>query len=223
LEKLARLRRSASGTTASEPQRGSQFQREIADLERRIARQHRTAKKKLIARIGNDRARLERLCSELKAAFPLGGASSWGCSAAGLCSLIGDLAHALPEISNRALHEYRKRIKTVRYLAEISTAPDAQCKELLSTLRKMQIALGEWHDWQILAATAGRKHSTELAELLGTLEKKSLQKALRLCQRSMTQLLKERPASESPLNEKRLPPHRALPVGLVANRARAAS
>jgi CHAD domain-containing protein len=224
LEKLAKLSRSAAGKAAREASRGSRFHREFTDLERIITRQRRTARKRFIVRLENDQARLERLCDEMKAAFARRGPSPWGCSAASIITLIGDLAQTtLPEISDRTLHEYRKRIKTVRYLAEISPGPDARCRELVAALKKMQVALGEWHDWQALAETASRKYSSELKELLRNLEKKSLQKALRLCRRSMTQLLNMRPASEASLNEKCFSPQRSLPAGLVVSSIRAAS
>jgi hypothetical protein len=61
----------------------------------------------------------------------------------------------------------------------------------------MQAAIGEWHDWHVLAEEArrefrGRGKAGGLAQLLETLASKSLKEALGVCQRSMAHLLKRR-------------------------------
>jgi CHAD domain-containing protein len=67
------------------------------------------------------------------------------------------------------LHQYRVNCKRIRYVAELEgDRPEAQ--QLVEQLKRMQDALGDWHDWLTLTETV-QKHvgddarSALLAEL----------------------------------------------------------
>jgi CHAD domain-containing protein len=85
-----------------------------------------------------------------------------------------------PVLDEANLHEFRKSIKAVRYLAEMHAA-DRQCARIATQMRKLQSAIGEWHDWQALAYETRRLHhawSKHLAELLESLAKETFEAAL---------------------------------------------
>jgi CHAD domain-containing protein len=51
------------------------------------------------------------------------------------------------------LHELRVRLKLLRYQAELAEETPAQ-KNLVEELKSVQDAIGEWHDWEMLAVNA---------------------------------------------------------------------
>ena len=73
-----------------------------------------------------------------------------------------------------ALHDFRLACKKARYLVEL--AGDAQAKPVLQDLRRIQDALGEWFDWELLIASAQK--------VLGDPERSPLVAALRVQARS---------------------------------------
>jgi len=83
--------------------------------------------------------------------------------------------------SEENLHEFRKRIKMVRYLAEIHADADRACAHIALQMKKVQSAIGEWHDWQELGReTLHGRHAKNksLAELLHTVTTESFEAAL---------------------------------------------
>lgn len=72
--------------------------------------------------------------------------------------------------NEKSLHQYRIEGKKIRYLAELGDEnPDTQ--RIIDELRRMQNALGDWHDWLILNST--------LLKLLPGLENSPLLSAVR--------------------------------------------
>ena len=51
------------------------------------------------------------------------------------------------------LHELRIKLKLLRYRAELA-AENAEQKEFIDRVRSVQDAVGEWHDWEMLAESA---------------------------------------------------------------------
>ena len=51
------------------------------------------------------------------------------------------------------LHRFRTRSKRVRYVAEIA-GDDPEAKRIVSQIKRMQDAIGDWHDWLTLSQTA---------------------------------------------------------------------
>jgi len=199
LAKLARLRASTAEPPEGQPPCGRSCLRQIGELERRLAERRQAAAKELVAGIEDRRKRLERLSSELEAALAPHPCS---CSAEELRTRVAGLREKFPELDAKSLHPFRKRIKKVRYLAEISAATDPLAGQQAVTLRRMQSAAGEWHDWQGLAQMASRAFrrgdtANGLAKLLEAQAQESLKEALKLCRRATGTLLNRRGKSES--------------------------
>jgi CHAD domain-containing protein len=71
-------------------------------------------------------------------------------------------------ISESNLHAFRVDCKRARYLAEMSgDVPEA--KALISQLKRIQDAAGEWHDWLTLTDNAERVLSSSAGRLLSAL------------------------------------------------------
>lgn len=196
LGKLASLRASTAGPPEGQPHCARSCMRQIGELERRLTEERQEAAKKLMAAVQDHGKRLERASSELEAALPPSAATPWGCAQKDLLEMIAGLPVEFPKLTAECLHAYRKRIKTVRYLAEICADTDgAEASWQANALKRMQTAAGEWHDWQGLAKEAGhafRGHAKAngLARLLEARAEESLNAALAVCRRSTTQLAK---------------------------------
>jgi CHAD domain-containing protein len=72
-----------------------------------------------------------------------------------------ELASALPEdfstIGTKNLHDLRLACKNVRYTAE-QALPGARAREMVAAMKRVQDAIGLWHDWAVL-----RERARELA------------------------------------------------------------
>jgi CHAD domain-containing protein len=72
-------------------------------------------------------------------------------------------------LNDEMLHRYRLAVKRARYAAEFA-ARSAESERFISGLKRLQDALGNWHDWMTLTRTAARH--------LGEIEQSSLVAAL---------------------------------------------
>jgi len=161
--------------------------------------ERQAAAKELIAVIESRRKRMERLSAEMEAALA---PCPWGCSGKELRAMFASLREEFPELKAEILHNYRKGIKKVRYLAQISAVGDPLAARQAATLKNMQAAAGEWHDWQALAKQArrafrGNARTCVLIQLLEARTQEHLKEALGLCRRSSTQLLRRGAPSAS--------------------------
>jgi CHAD domain-containing protein len=194
LDKLTALRQSLGDTNGYSPRSNKACIRQIDELQEMLGAKRRQGEKELVAEIESRRERLEESSRQVEAAQsrsvgvagpPLGDAGG---------PQIGEqfarVVKEFPLLDAGNLHEFRKSIKKVRYMAEIFAVRDAEAGRLVSSIRKMQSAIGEWHDWQDLAkeSHAHRKRG-DLTELLETLAVESLEKALAVCERATTNLL----------------------------------
>jgi CHAD domain-containing protein len=64
--------------------------------------------------------------------------------------IIEELAN-WPELGEENIHEFRIRVKQLRYMLQLSDAVDAKTIEDLSEVKDQ---VGDWHDWQELARIA---------------------------------------------------------------------
>lgn len=71
--------------------------------------------------------------------------------------------------SEELLHRYRIAVKRARYAAEFAPK-SVEAARFIANLKRLQDALGNWHDWQILTQTA--------SEQLGEMNQSSLVAAL---------------------------------------------
>jgi CHAD domain-containing protein len=181
--KLRKLRESLSGTVEYVPRSTRETIRQIARLEDRLARKRERAGLKLAVEIKKRHQDLLSAAQDLE-----GGASGRAHEvdanqAAMLLEEFTQTAADFPVFDESNLHDFRKRIKTIRYLAEVHHA-DPGCERIAAQMRKAQSAVGEWHDWQVLARTASRgKHAkaAEVAELLNNLAAEAYESAISIC------------------------------------------
>lgn len=66
--------------------------------------------------------------------------------------ILGSVKGSAGSLNDEALHRYRLALKRARYAAEF--APRSASAELIRELKRLQDALGAWHDWMLLTRTA---------------------------------------------------------------------
>jgi len=213
LAKLSQLRRSVGSTEGDHSRLNRACRNQIATVESRLQRTRNSAAKKLGAEIGKRRLRLARLSKELAESSVLVGLLETPSDRVERDSLIAGLASDVNSLNSKSLHEYRKRIKTVRYLAEMAANDDALAARQVAALRTMQSAVGEWHDRQSLCKEVGRilygrKQGNELLELLKTLTGESFESALDVCRRTITHVAEE--SFKNAAADVELPPRRPI-------------
>ena len=104
---------------------------------------------------------------------------------------------AMPVLKEANLHDFRKRSKAARYVAEMDGRSAASAR-LAKKLNEIQDAIGEWHDWLVLETEAGEILNGTGKRLLGTLHRertRSYQRALENARRIQRQLLHGTPAA----------------------------
>jgi CHAD domain-containing protein len=63
------------------------------------------------------------------------------------------LMDAMPLLDKENLHDFRKGAKKARYVAE-SDDQDHAAKAIAKAIRRVQDAIGAWHDWEVVAEEA---------------------------------------------------------------------
>jgi CHAD domain-containing protein len=61
------------------------------------------------------------------------------------------LMDAMPHLDAENLHDFRKGAKKARYVAESDGEDDAAAAAIAKAIRRVQDAIGDWHDWLVLA------------------------------------------------------------------------
>jgi CHAD domain-containing protein len=79
-------------------------------------------------------------------------------------------ADAMPLLDAENLHDFRKMTKKARYVAESATEKGPY-SSVAKALKRVQDAIGEWHDWQCLLEEAGTALGKDAPELSGHLER----------------------------------------------------
>jgi CHAD domain-containing protein len=83
--------------------------------------------------------------------------------------------------SDEALHQYRVAVKRARYAAEFA-APSREAAQLVAELKRLQDALGNWHDWMTLTETAtaqfGDVNQSSLVAALNNVTRGKLRQAV---------------------------------------------
>jgi CHAD domain-containing protein len=102
----------------------------------------------------------------------------------------------MPVLDRDNLHDFRKRTKEARYLAEAGgDSPEAVT--VARALKRIQDEIGDWHDRDALAQEAAEalgKHGRPLTEHLQDLAAKQMQRAILITERMRGRLLGERQA-----------------------------
>lgn len=97
---------------------------------------------------------------------------------------------AMPALNVKNLHAFRKRVKKARYIAESEDGEMAAA--LAGTLKRVQDAIGEWHDWQSLteeAKIALKEGAPLLTPWLEQQRSHALIHALRVTRQARAQIL----------------------------------
>jgi len=182
--KLQKLRTSLGNTTEYVPRSTRECIRQMERLEDRLRKKRRSAAEKLIAQIAKRRGDLVQVSDEVDqlARDRLHTADTDIVET--ILKQFADVASRFSAFDEENLHDFRKQIKKVRYLAEIHQDADPICGRIATQVKKVQSAIGEWHDWQVLARTAkhGRyARQVELGELLDSLAGETLEAAIATC------------------------------------------
>jgi CHAD domain-containing protein len=77
-------------------------------------------------------------------------------------ALLGSRDGSRAPIDAAFLHQYRIRTKRARYAAELAN-PTAESQQFIIGIKRVQDALGDWHDWLTLTENA-QKHLGEVRE-----------------------------------------------------------
>jgi CHAD domain-containing protein len=184
IAKLGRLRGSLGKPAAYIPRSTQECIRQIERLEARLMKKRRVAGQKLITQIAKRRWDLLGASDDIEELASDGAAATDGGAAGMILKQFEGVVVEFPAFNEENLHEFRKRIKKVRYLAEIRQNAEPLCAQIVAVIKKLQTAIGEWHDWQILAQTSHEdRHSygVEAGELLDSLVAESYEAAVAAC------------------------------------------
>jgi CHAD domain-containing protein len=77
---------------------------------------------------------------------------------------------AMPLLDGENLHDFRKATKKARYVAE-SAAEKGSYSSVAKALKRVQDAIGEWHDWQCLSQEAETALGNDGPDLSAHLER----------------------------------------------------
>jgi CHAD domain-containing protein len=192
-DKLSVLGGTLDAPSGYSPRSSRACSRQIEELEVWLERERKAAAKMLIADLDRRQERLESLSVELETTQALGHSLLPVSSSSEVFKMCADAIADFPNLDADCLHDFRKRIKNVRYLAELFAETDQQAARLATALKAMQGAVGEWHDWQELSQLAARQlrkrhRGGVLTRLLETLSEESLQKALECCESQNAQM-----------------------------------
>lgn len=178
--KLRSLRESLSGTTEYVPRSTRETARQIERLEGRLSKKRERAGAKLAEQIEKRNDDLLTAARDTEKAASGRVAEADGERASKLLQEFARIVAEFPTFDESNLHDFRKRIKKIRYLAEIHGA-DPACSRIGVQVKKAQDAIGEWHDWDVLVRTAGRgKHAKDLnaVDMLSSLSAEAYETAL---------------------------------------------
>jgi CHAD domain-containing protein len=194
---LGRLRTSMSATTEYVPRTTRECIRQIERTEERLKGKRGALERRLMAEIENRRVQLESAGKDVDQAVGIRRGAPESQAFEQILARFASVAAEFPMLDEENLHEFRKRIKTVRYLAEIS-GEDPACSRLAAQMKKMQTAIGDWHDWQALAQEVSRgrrKRGSTLAELLDSMRSEAFDAAIASCHAVTARLLAKKVSS----------------------------
>lgn len=193
LGKLATMRDWAEHPASAPAALPKEFFGAIEKIERTVTRRRKAAAKKLVTEIERRHERLNRLSRELKTAPGCFASTMENGIAERIQSQIAAAGAGLAEPDPENLHKFRKRIKKIRYLAEMFAPLDSSAAHQASMLKRMTAAIGEWHDWQALAEEAARigggSAAASAVEFLQARARRSFQDARMICIETMDSLI----------------------------------
>ncbi|HXS76036.1 MAG TPA: CHAD domain-containing protein [Terracidiphilus sp.] len=184
ISKLRRLRESLRETPGYVPRSTRQLILQVERLEDRLKTKRKRAALKLEKKIQRHRQELLRIFRKLEEGNGVRSHEAHANQSAKLAKEFAGIAAEFPVLELSNLHEFRKALKKIRYVAEIDRA-DPACRTIATQMKKAQDAIGDWHDWELLALLIGRKRhgkDAALADLLGNLASEAAQSAIAVSQ-----------------------------------------
>ena len=103
------------------------------------------------------------------------------------------LLDAMPLLDRENLHDFRKGAKKARYVAE-SEENNAAAEAVAKTVKRVQDAIGEWHDWVVVADEASEALGNDGASLHAELHRRAQQafdRALRITSNASRRIVGE--------------------------------
>lgn len=196
-KKAGRIRDLDVQTTALENLRVSSHSGHKAQLLREIQREREQRQKKLVKAFDGEsvaelRKRLKRAAVEAQVSnevepFLLAR------------QLFAEMDKDHAPLTEKRLHQYRLLGKRVRYVAEFA-GTSAEAKQFIEKLKRMQDAIGDWHDWLELAGRAeelfGRAHDSSLVAVLQNLTRAKFRQAVRVLTETRQWVEQKGPASK---------------------------
>lgn len=118
--------------------------------------------------------------------------NEWPADATALAlQLSGELA-SWPRLGPNNLHPFRLKVKELRYVLQLADNRDS---ELIDRLGEVKDAIGEWHDWEVLAGTAekalGQGNGRNLIKLIRSIAKQKYDHGLSLANRLREKCFKQ--------------------------------
>jgi CHAD domain-containing protein len=92
------------------------------------------------------------------------------------------LVDAMPHLDQENLHDFRKGAKKARYVAE-SDDKDPAAVAMAKAVKRVQDAIGDWHDWDVVSGEASEALRGDRAALQAQLElrtQRAYERALRI-------------------------------------------
>ena len=188
--KLRGLCESLQDTMEYVPRSTRESIHQIERLEERLTKKRERAGLKLVAKIETRRDDLLQSVQDVEKATRDETDQVDTAQGARLLKEFAGIVAEFPVFDEGNLHGFRKKIKKIRYLAERYPA-DPLSQRIAVQVKKAQDAIGEWHDWQVLARTAGHgKHAkdVEAVELLSSMTAEAFETAVGTCQRVIRRL-----------------------------------
>src|SRR6266567_1927991 len=130
-----------------EPRRKTQLMHGLIELRAK----HEKTLRKLLSKekIREIRKRLKRASRKVK--------SETGRDALGVArAMLAKVVRPAGPVTEDVLHQYRIAVKRARYAAELAPK-SAEGERLIAQLKRLQDAVGNWHDWLTLTQTAARQ------------------------------------------------------------------
>ncbi len=131
--------------------------REKMEVRRALEQLRKKRSRKLVKAVEAEidsglRKRLKQTVAALTADGAGSGAKSHGGTLAIALDKFANLTAEYPPLREDNLHDFRMRCKRIRYLAEIEYDHPA-VQQAVNLFKRIQDAIGEWHDWVNLAQT----------------------------------------------------------------------
>lgn len=199
LGKLEGLRRSLARVGDYVPRTTRDSLRELERFEARLKERRRPLEKKLVAAISKRKDKFADAADEVDSLIEGPAIYREVDAAHATLDRFVEIARDFPTFNEENLHEFRKRIKMVRYRAEIQEG-DSASGMIAAQMKKLQSAIGEWHDWQDLAfeIRRGRSKNKDAAELLESIAAESLESALTICRQITDKLVSQHTGHADP-------------------------